>query len=80
MQYKTYKGWQSAGYQVQRGEKSHKRINGIAVFSEEQVEEYDEYEEYYNTPKSSGVQYQEDYDYDDPYEWDTLWLEAGPFI
>ena len=32
----TYEGWRAHGYQVQKGEKA-ERINGVAMFSEDQV-------------------------------------------
>jgi hypothetical protein len=37
-EYYSYNEWQSLGYQVQRGEKSTRRIGGVAVFSWDQVE------------------------------------------
>jgi len=38
MEYNTYTEWQTLGWQVKKGEKSHKQNNkGEAVFSEKQV-------------------------------------------
>jgi len=35
----SYDGWAAEGYHVRRGEKSRKRINGVPVFSADQVDE-----------------------------------------
>lgn len=47
VEYKTYQEWQAEGMHVQRGQQSHKRINGKPVFSREQCAqlEYDDEEE-----------------------------------
>jgi hypothetical protein len=37
MRYETYEGWIEAGYVVEYGSKSTKRLGSKAVFSEEQV-------------------------------------------
>lgn len=42
LEYHSYTEWQDLGYHVIYGQKSHKRdSNGIPLFSEEQVEDYD---------------------------------------
>ena len=38
-EWNTYDGWAAEGYHVRRGEKSRKRINGVPVFSFDQVDE-----------------------------------------
>ena len=46
MDYKTFDDWQKIGFQVQRGERSHKRNDkGKALFSEDQVASFDDEEE-----------------------------------
>ena len=36
-EYRTFDEWKKLGFVVMRGEKSHKKIDGVAVFSRNQV-------------------------------------------
>jgi len=46
VQHRTYFNWKKAGFQVQKGSKSTKKnIAGVALFSEDQVEEIKQREE-----------------------------------
>lgn len=59
--YGTWDEWKELGYHIKKGEKSGKRYNGVAVFSEFQVEK--------TVP---NVKYDTPLYYDDGEEWDEF--------
>lgn len=72
MKYLTYAAWQKRGRQVQRGETSHKRKQGIAVFGKDQTQKSEtRYYDEYGAPMSKAAfghyvmqfeEYDEEYD------------------